>query len=315
MKVIFVVIAVIVISLISSFFIPIEQSHEINIEANFFNVLEQLNYPANWKKWQLSLKQDCDKDSTACLVKNDSSKNTFSIETPVHRFYIKNTTPVTFEVEEKTKDNTLFYRINVLSTVLPNKTNIVTIKRVSLFNYIFGNNNKSAGSITAYDLKSFIENPTAYYGYRLTTERTIDTNVVVTKKIVATKNWRPELTSIYNSLSSFIHSNNLRVMQPRIVSLKGISNDSTEISAGIPVDRTVPAKGNINCVKMPKGKVLVGEYKGVYNKRSSLSGAMEKYIRNHFLNQIAVPYEKYLNDSIPETDTSIVRIKIYYPVF
>jgi len=85
--------------------------------------------------------------------------------------------------------------------------------------------------------------------------------------------------------------------------------------AGIPVNKTVPSNPDIQFVKMPKGRMLVGEYEGIYSKKASLSNAMEKYIRDHMMVGVAVPYEKYLNDSIPANDTSIVKLKMYYPVF
>lgn len=314
MRRVFFVISIITIAFITTFFIPIKQLNEILLEANFFNVLEQLNYPSNWKRWQPSLQQAYNKDSASCRIKNDVANKAFSIEIPKHIFYVEKATPLTFEVREKIQNNLSVYAITVVSTILPNKTNIVTIRRISLFNYIFGNNKKNAADITASNLKAFIENPTAFYGYALSTESIIDTNVVVAERIVAAKNWRQELTGMYHNITDFIHANNLTVMQPKIASLKIISNDSIEIRAGIPVNKTALASGTIKCLKMPKGRMLVGEYKGPYSKRTTLLNAMEKYIRDHMMVSVALPYEKYLNDSIPATDTSIVKLKMYYPV-
>ncbi len=311
----FFVISIIIIALITSFFVPVKQSNEIPIEANFYNVLEQLNYPSNWKKWQPFLQKARNKDSADCRIKNDVAKSAFSITIPEHLFYVKKTTPLTFEVQEKTKNNLSVYGITVVSTTLPNKTNIVTTQMITLFNYIFGNNKKNAANITANNLKAFLENPTAYYGYALSIKSVVDTNVVVTKKIVATKDRQHELTGMYDNLTEFIHANKLTVMQPKIASFKTASKDSTEIMAGIPVNKTAPSKGEIQCLKMPKGRMLVGEYEGIYSKRASLWNAMEKYIRDHMMVSVAVPYEKYLNDSIPATDTSIVMLRMYYPVF
>ncbi len=315
MKGVFLAVLIITIALIAAFFIPVKQTNELGVEANFYNVLEQLNYPSNWIKWQASLQQIFNKDSVKCRIKNDAVNSAFSIEIPEHTFYVKKSTPLTFTVEEKIKNKFSVYGITVVSTTLPNKTNIATIRRLSLFNYIFSSNKKNAADITANNLKTFLENPTAFYGYKLKIEGVVDTNVVVTKKIVATKDRQRQLASMYNDLTAFIHANNLTVMQPKIASLKTRSNDSTEMMAGIPVNKTVPSNPDIQFVKMPKGRMLVGEYEGIYSKKASLSNAMEKYIRDHMMVGVAVPYEKYLNDSIPANDTSIVKLKMYYPVF
>jgi effector-binding domain-containing protein len=314
MKLVLFAISIITTGFVITFFIPVNQSNEIHVEANFFNVLEQLNYPFNWTKWQPSLQQVFYKDSVNGRIKNDTLHSAFSIEIPGHIFYVKKVTPLTFAVQEKTPDNLSVYAITVVSTTLPNRTNVVTTRRISLFNYIFGNNKRNAAAVTANNLKAFLESPTAYYGFPLRIENVVDTNVVVTKKIVATREQQQQLQGMYYNLSAFIQQHHLIAMQPKIASLKIISNDSTEIMAGIPVNKTAPSSADIQCVKMPKGRMLVGEYGGIYNKRAGLTNAMEKYIHDHTMVSVAVPYEKYLNDSIPATDTSIVKLKMYYPV-
>ncbi|HEU5054153.1 MAG TPA: hypothetical protein VFT78_13630 [Hanamia sp.] len=197
---------------------------------------------------------------------------------------------------------------------MPDYTNILTTTRVNILAYLFLRHDNTRAFSTASDLKAFIENPMTYYGYSLTIEKTIDTVVVVKDIVTEAANWRPALSSIYSKLLIFINSNHLKVMQPKIVSFKPISKDSLEIRAGIPVNKVAGETSDIKFLKMPKGDMLVGEYVGPYNKRNSLSSAMEKYMSNHSLNEVAVPYEKFLNNEIPATDTSEVSIKMYYPI-
>jgi len=309
-----IVVSVIIVSLVLGFFITVKESRVIKIKGNFFNVLAELNSPEDWRNWQGLLKQDYTKDPSLYEVNGDSSSPGFYIKTSDHSFYVQKLSAVSFDVKEVTNEDTLFYNISVLSTVLPTYTNLVTTTRVNLFDYLLFNHSDSNAFSTANYLKSFIENPSAYYGYSFTIEKTIDTVVVVKETIVAKRNWQQELSSLYKSLYSFIDRNHLKIMQPKIVSFKPISIDSFRIRAGIPVNKVAPEIDNIRCLKMPKANILVGEYQGRYDKRTSLSTAMEKYIRDHSLDEIALPYEKFLNDSIPETDTSIVTIKMYYPV-
>ncbi len=310
----FVVASVIIVFLIVSLFIPVREKQEIKIEANFFNVLEQLNSPGNWKNWQVSLKDSDTMALSSIHIMVDSLSDRFFIESASHSFYVQKLSPVSFEIKEINNKDTLFYNIYVLSTIFPKHTNVVTTTQVNLLNYLFSNHSKTRAFSTATRLKYFMENPTAYYGYTFKIEKTIDTVVVVKETISAKKDWRKKLSLVYKSLDSFIDRNCLKIMQPKIVSFKSVSNDSIKIRAGIPVNQVAPEMDNIKCLKMPKAHILVGQYKGAYDKRSSLSSAMEQYIQNNSLDIIAVPYEKFLNDSIPETDTSIVNIKMYYPI-
>lgn len=310
----FVVASLLIVFLIVGLFIPVREKQEIKIEANFFNVLEQLNSPDNWKNWQVSLKDSDTMALSSIHIRVDSLSDRFFIESADHSFYVQKLSPVSFEIKEINNKDTLFYNIYVLSTIFPKHTTVVTTTRVNLLNYLFPRPGRTRAFSTATQLKYFMENPTAYYGYTFKIENTIDTVVVVKETIVAKRNWRKELSLVYKSLDSFIDRNRLKIMQPKIVSFKSISNDTIKIRAGIPVNHVVPGTNNIECLKMPKGHILVGQYKGAYYKRSSLSSAMKKYIQNNSLDIIAVPYEKFLNDSIPETDTSVVSIKMYYPI-
>ena len=299
-------------SVIASLFITVEKSREITIEANFFNVLEEINSPANWQKWHSTLKKDYAKNPARYEVLKDSAAHEFSIKTPDHDFTIQTPNPLTFEIREDSGNSTSNYSIQILSTRLPHYTHLITTTRVSLLNFFLQQNNNAF--TTAGDLKSFMQNPDSYYGYDIIKEKTIDTIVVVKKTVALKKNRHRELTSVYKSLASFIKANDLTIMQPKIASFRSISKDSVEIRAGIPVNRAVPGNENIMCLKMPKGFILVGQYSGPYNKRSTLKQAMEKYVQNHSLDVIALPYEKYLNDEVPKSDTDVVTIKMCYPI-
>lgn len=312
-KVFLVSVSVIIILILTSIFITVQKSEETKIEASFANVLQELNAPSNWKNWQASINNDYKKNPSQYSIQEDSAAHKFSIKTSDHTFSIYKPNPVLFEVKEHSKFTTSNYSIRLLPSLVSNYTHILTTTHVSLLDILLHREN--VGFATISGLKSFIQNPTAYYGYHFVTKRTIDTIVVEKKAIVLKNNWRQDLSSIFNSLSSFIKTNDLEVTQPTNVYFRPVSKDSVEIKAAIPVDRIVPGKGDIRCVKMPKNFLLIGHYEGPYDKRGSLTDAMKKYIQNHSLSVIAEPYEKFLNDAIPESDSVEVNIDICYPIF
>ncbi len=302
---------IVVVLLTASLFIPVTQINSVTIEANFYNVLAQLNHPGNWIKWQSSLKINSGGIDHSD-IKTDSSHNSFSIKTPVTTFTVNRLTPVSFEVEEKIKNKSSLYALAVESTTLPKKTNVITAERKSLFDYIFKNDNSAFQ--TAKDLKSYIDDPVAYYGYSLTIQPVIDTIVLVTEKKMDSANWRKEVSNMHHELYAFMRKNDLKQLQPKIISFKNLSEDTLLVRVGVAVDKTVKATKEIECRTMPKGKMLVGEYQGPFNKRSSLSSSIEKYIIDHAMDRVATPWERYLSDSLPATDTSFVKLKMYYPV-
>ena len=117
-------------------------------------------------------------------------------------------------------------------------------------------------------------------------------------------------------MEQYIKTNNLIKTGHASISYIPLSDDSFQITVGIPVNKSAAPGKEINCLSLPaKGRVLVGNYEGKFSERQKIYLAMSKYMTDHTLSAPAESFERYLNDSIPTSDSSVIRIELNYPVY
>jgi effector-binding domain-containing protein len=194
---------------------------------------------------------------------------------------------------------------------------IVTEKRSLLLSLLSFTPNSIAVA-DADSLKTFIETPSAYYGFPLEITGIVDTLVVAITKRVPTANRATELNNMYSMLYKAIQVNHLTVTKPIIAHYHPAGKDSVDITSAIPVASKAlkgSMQNNISFMEMPpKGRMVVGYFKGKYADRTKLYNAMDRYITDKSLKKIAAAYEEYLNNQVPENDSTLVEIKICSPV-
>lgn len=87
------------------------------------------------------------------------------------------------------------------------------------------------------------------------------------------------------------------------------------IKLAIPVDKEMPATGNISYKKMMKmGKILVTEVKGGPYIINQAFKQMEIYLSDHERTAPAIPYLSLVTDRMQEPDSGKWITRIYYPI-
>ena len=67
---------------------------------------------------------------------------------------------------------------------------------------------------------------------------------------------------------------------------------------------------------MPFGKnLLMAVYQGPYGEISKAFTALENFKADHKLSSMAIPYQKFLSEGFDFSDSQIVQMKVYYPIF
>jgi effector-binding domain-containing protein len=316
MKRVFIITGTIIIILIIIFIIPVKQSHEATITANFYKTIQQIDNPAKWKTWHPVIKKAWENDSAQCRIVKDSAGFTFIIITPQHSFFVKAISPLTFEVQEKIKSHLFIYGFTVTPTKHLNRISIVTVRQQPLFYRLFSFvNEKAPADLTVQHLKSFVEDHRDLYKFQLRIIQAPDTIFAIKKETVAKSDLFTTLPEFFKSVSDYIDDNGLTVMSNKCVSYSMSKDDSVFIMAGIPVNKTAPKRNGIMCKKIPVGsRVLYGYYEGKFSERKAVYSAMENYISDFNLNKAALPYEKYLNDILPASDSEQIKIEVIYPL-
>ncbi|MGI4803122.1 MAG: hypothetical protein ACRYFL_00010 [Janthinobacterium lividum] len=293
-------------------FLPFKQQKAVNIKVQYFITLQQLLQPENWKKWQPQVKQAWEKDSAQVKI---SKRNTvFTIQIPgsaitftAHGF--------DFYVDKNSIWKNSSYRM-IAIPVLKDGTAMVHIEqKKTLLNRLFEFfGQKPSNDIE--QLKQYLENTRLYYGFDIRRTTVTDSNIVVEKKTVLLQNKALEIAQTEQDLKDFIRQKDLKIVQPIVADIREAGKDSLRIMIGLPVNKQAISAGKIKFMHLPShGRMLTGLYYGKYSGRQKLYLAMKTYITDHHLASPEDPYEKYLDNKIPVSDTSFVHLQVNFPIY
>ena len=290
---------------------PITQRDNINVSATFDNTMVSIIHLENWKNWYPEIKKAYENDSANYSFKQDSQK-IYKITSSGKKFIVHVLSPTSYQVNEVNGSWTDIFAFSVLPG--NDKMQIGLVKKNPLL-FVLLNKNK-AGENALNGLKDYLEDPRSFYGFEIK-------RGTIRDSIIASSNFKIKKTDVfvkirdgYQNLQEYIKSNGLKVTDHPSISYNPTSDDSLQITIGIPVNKIAPPAKDINCLLLPaKGNVLVGIYEGKFADRNKIYLAMSKYETDHTFAGVAESFERYLNDSIPSSDSSIIKMELNYPIY
>ena len=294
------------------YFIPVAKKETVPVATNLYAITSTVMQPENWKRWQQTIRSAYAKDSAQVQVAK-ASKSAFTISMPQHQFDVTPISPVLYTVQETNNGNTSQYAINIIP-VKEDTVNLLVVKKTNVLAWLFSST-QSPADITAHSLKKFLETPGAFYGYPMDIKKVTDTVIATQKMRVSKKDLFRVLPSSFQSLEHYIQQQGLQAVNNWEVSYNNTYNDSLDVMTGIPVNQPAEAVGKVRCLHIPKGRMLVGYYEGRFMDRKDIYAALERYIADRHLMKVAVPFEKYVNNELPASDSAIVKFELYYPVY
>ncbi|HUZ59685.1 MAG TPA: GyrI-like domain-containing protein [Hanamia sp.] len=307
------ILVIIVLIAIGSFY-PITQNSTINISATFENTILQVIHIDNWKNWYPEVKKAYETNPADYSIKKDSSQKIYTITIPGRKINIHQVTPMSYEVNEvggAVENNFAF-------TVFPGGSHkmmkIFLVRKAPLIYSLF--RDKNIGENTLQGLKYYLETPKELYGFDIKMSEIRDP--VIASSVFKTKkgNIFIKIQGTYNELMQYLKENKLIKTGHVSISYIPIMGDSLQVTVGVPVNKSAPSGKEIKCLSLPaKGRVLVGNYDGKFSDRQKIYNAMTKYLTDHNLAIPAESFERYLNDSIPTSESSEIRMELDYPVY
>src|SRR5690348_10614713 len=104
MKKFFLLIALFILIVSASYFIPVTQSNDVVIKTNFDNVLSSLKIPGNWEKWNFFIKKILAGDRSKSQVLLDTSLRRYKFFSNTDSLIVEVENPLLFDVQEYQKD-------------------------------------------------------------------------------------------------------------------------------------------------------------------------------------------------------------------
>ncbi|SHN21405.1 hypothetical protein [Mucilaginibacter sp. OK098] len=304
-----VLLSLLLIILIAALIIPFNKQVTIKINASYFNCYQQLFTPGNWKKWQ----PDINKDSSA--YKENLSSNGFRIDISGKHFLVKKQDSYNLLVTRVTDNNKLNYSF----TIIPDSKGLTTtvavtfkVNGLACLMKIFKDDDLNNTGITSF--KNYMEDVRLYYGFLIKREQTPEKMVAVKRSTFLKSDLYRQSNMMQAKLNDFVSQNHLKVVYPLQLQYVSHKGDSLQILMGLPVNKKVAIINNsIEYMNMPRGKILAGYFKGIYKDKEKLYKAMQMYMNDNYIHPMIFPFERFENNKLPTSDTTLVEMQVMIP--
>lgn len=292
-------------------FIPFNYERNVGIDYTYLLVFKQLK-AGNWKKWQPQLAAVYTKDST--LIKVEQNSNGFSIKAPGILVEGQTNDGFKYRLVKTINSEQSSYSYVAVPQSNSGKCSIIIGKKGNMYNWLY---EALTNKKTDFDaLKSYMYDTKAFYGISIFSGKVIDSNILVQKKIVPVAAKNAEVIKVQQELKDYIKLHNIRQEQPVMADIRNVSKDSALVMIGIPIVGRGKTDGKFIFMHLPRnGNMLSAYYKGLYGGRQKVYQALKNYLSDRSMSSPEVPYEKFLNNKIPASDTALVNMQINIPIF
>jgi effector-binding domain-containing protein len=299
-------------------FIPVTQQITVHVKAPFLNVFNQLSEPLNWEKWRPDLNKVFLTDSDKIAIKKDGPRF-FQLKYQDRELNVRST-GYTFFIHDRwnNKISNYSYTVTPVYDKFLNKSSVTVDKKTYLFNYLLGKISSASFEDThVNDLKNFMENDSLHYGCTIFRTKVSDTSLIVIKREVLEKDKFNEASKMLPLLQQYLKTHHdIKQTRPLIAQFLPKGKDSTEVKIGIFINKKVNSENEITYSRMPKGGTFyIGEYKGRFDKRGKVYAGMKEYFASHLYQLALIPFETYLDNKLPVSDTDSVNIQVVFPSY
>jgi hypothetical protein len=193
---------------------------------------------------------------------------------------------------------------------------ISLVYKTSLFNQLTGGNTLERNARVSLDnLEEKLKDPAFFYGWPLRRITVEDTSFLTARKKVGPNELQKGRKELFDML--------LKAAKDRDAGYNGVrifhpvkDGDGWSLFAGVGVTKhfDTPENEPIQYRMMPyKKSLLVCDYKGPYYNVEKINAALKQYVDDHQMINMAIPFEKILQDSYDFGDSAIVNLRITFP--
>ncbi|MBS1521493.1 MAG: hypothetical protein JST50_10880 [Bacteroidetes bacterium] len=308
-----IIVLTLLILVIAACFIPVNQQKSVSIKSPFLNIYRELVLPANWGKWRSDVRQDFAADSSKINIKKDTASFTIQYKNKVLNVGFNENV---FNVKDRWSNNSN-YGYAIIPEKDLKKTSVTVVQKTILINYLLSQFKSDPFADTHIDdLKKFMETDSLLYGCNIFKTRVPDSYMIEIKKEVLAKDKFSEAATMLQTMEQYVKTHDVKKVKPLIAQFLPKGKDSTHINIGFYIDKEVKDEGDIHFARMPKGGPLyAAKFNGEFNKRSKTYMAIRQYFIDHLYQQAILPFESYLDDKLPTSDTSKVNIQVNFSTY
>lgn len=301
----FLLVIVIVILIITCFLpIPVSQTSEVTIHAQFQKTLDQVSSLQRWKAWW--------PDTGGISVTGDTVFRTPETE---YRLRSKQSLGLVLAQPARSVYHVLTVSPAGYDTVCTLQWKRLSYLRTAITDGIgslFNNRSYTPGQLLQ-RVKESMEDPVKYYGFPIRVEPVEDTFILVKNSYATKATVQSRIRESYTSLHQYLDSIRYTGRAEKMFHVDSVSRDSVRVMAGLSLAKRIAVKPPFRLMTMPRAHIVVGDYEGDYKNIYRIHQAVSTYMKDHNIMPVAVVYEKMLSDPRTAQDSLHVRVKVYHP--
>lgn len=290
-------------------FFQAEFKETIHLPLPILTVTEQFKNSENLQKWFAPF-------DIGGSVSFDSSNK--KISNGEYQVQIKNQSLYSsLLIYSNSKKEKQFIISALPDTVKNSITSLSIIYKSSYFKKWFGQDDLTKNALSSFNnFREYIEDSKRVYGYEIKPVKVVDTLFLFERKTVQQVDKRQEMKSIFENLIAYAAKNNLGYNGNRIFySQKTGDNITLFASIGITREIEIPENAVVEIKRMPfEKKLLEATYQGAFGESNKVFDALEKFINDHYLATMGIPFQKFISDGYDFADDQVVQMKVYYPI-
>jgi len=286
-----------------------EFTKTIHLPLPILTVTEQFKNPENLQKWFAPF------DIGGSVSFDSSSKKINSGE---YKLQIKDQSLYSSLLIYSNSKKEKQFIISALPDTTKNSiTSLSIIYKSSYFKKWFGQDDLIKNALTSFtNFHEYIEDSKRVYGYEIKPVKVVDTLFLFERRTVQQADKRQAMKSIFENLIAYAAKNSMGYTGNRIFySQKTGDNITLFASIGITREIAIPENISVEVKRMPfEKKLLEATYQGTFGESGKVFTALEKFITDHYLATMGIPYQKFISDGYDFADDQVVQMKVYYPI-
>ena len=301
---------------IAACFIPVTVQKATTIKSSFLNTYSFLANPVKWKQWRPDLRKALLTDSEKIIIQKDSAEFTIKYNHLALTVIPKGNS---FDVNENQGGKITNYNFVIVPVPdkLLNKTFVSIREKTTALNYLIRTiAPPSFLEDHLNDLKTYLENDSLHYGFNIFQTGVPESFLIVAQKEVSEKDKFAEASKLLTTLKQFTKTNSIKPTQPVIAQFNQNMTDSVHVKVGFFINKEVKPGNGVEFNRMPKGGPLFAvKFKGEFSKRGKAYDALKQYFADHSHQMVILPFETYLDNTLPGSDTDMVNIQVNFGTF
>jgi hypothetical protein len=194
---------------------------------------------------------------------------------------------------------------------------VMLVYHSTLLRQMMGGNELEKNARKSLDRLSIMLNDVkAFYGYEIRKIEVEDTSFLTAKKIVGRDELQKGRKELFDMLIQTAKERNAGYNGVRIFHPVQQPDGSWSLFAGVGVTKhfDTPESEPIQYRMMPYRKLLlIVDYEGPYYRVAEVNAAMKQYLDDHQMVNLAIPFEKIMQENDDFGDSSIVKLRVTYP--